>query len=71
MGGEQLWILDDLWTQVGVLIENSASTSDLNWNQERNSVGRLALVTVLHIDVVMPLMSRVKRIVFLNYFCIV
>ena len=42
-GGGQLWVLDDLWTQLGILTVNSASTSDLNWNQERISVSRSSI----------------------------
>ena len=30
----QLWLLDDLWTQVGILAGNLAGTSNSNWRQE-------------------------------------
>ena len=31
-GESQLWMLGDLWTQVGILTGKSASTSDFNWS---------------------------------------
>ena len=30
-GGGQLWILEEYWTQVGVLTGHSAGTADFNW----------------------------------------
>ena len=53
--GGQLWMLDDLGTQVGFLTENSASTSDFNWSQEHIKANRFASVAVLFIDEFMPL----------------
>ena len=35
--GGQLWVLDDLWTQVDILTGNSASTSDFEWSHEHNT----------------------------------
>ena len=40
MGG-QLWVLICLWTPVGILIGNSASTSDFNWSLEQISLSFL------------------------------
>ena len=37
-GGGHLWVLEDLWTQVGILTGNAASTSDFNWSHEHISV---------------------------------
>ena len=34
----QLWVLDDLWTQVGILSENWATTSNFNYRQENLKV---------------------------------
>ena len=51
----QLRMLDELWTQVGILNGNSASTSDFNWSQEHISVPCSRSVPVLYFYVVMPL----------------
>ena len=37
IGGE-IWGLKVYWTQVGVLTANSASTADLSWSPDRNTV---------------------------------
>ena len=42
-GGGQLWVLEDFWTQVGILAQNSAATCDWNWSQEHISVSSLSL----------------------------
>ena len=49
-GGGHLWMLDDLWTEVGVLTGFSASKSDFNSSQERicvSSWSKFSLVTFL------------------------
>ena len=45
----QFRVLGDLWMQVGVLTENSASKSDLNWSHEYITV--CLIVTVPSYDV--------------------
>ena len=30
----QLWVLEDFWTQLGILIGNLVSTSDINWSHD-------------------------------------
>ena len=45
----QLRVLGDLWMQVGILTENSASKSDLNWSHGYITVS--LIVTVPSYDV--------------------
>ena len=47
-GCRQLLVLDDSWTQVGILTGKLASTSDFNWSQKHISVS--VSVTILFSD---------------------
>ena len=58
-GGGQLWMLDEIWTQVGFLTGNSASTSDFNWSQEHISVNYFVLVEIFYCDEIVPLIVEV------------
>ena len=60
--GRKMWMPDDLWTQVGILGRNSASTTDFIWSQEHISVIQIVLVLVLNIVVVVPLLLKLKRV---------
>ena len=48
-GSGQLWVLDDMWTQVGVLTGIAARTSDSSWSQLYVSVS--LFVTVISYDI--------------------
>ena len=54
-GGGQLWLLDELWTQLGFLTGSTTSSSYFSWSQEHTGVCEFALVAVLYIGVVIPL----------------
>ena len=54
-GGVQLWILDELWTQVGILTGSLASSSDSNWSHEQVIVSHLVSVVLSYIDEIVPL----------------